>query len=35
MVEVISGLRAGERYAATNAYAVKADVLKSGASHDH
>lgn len=34
-VEIVSGLRAGERYAATNAFAVKADVLKSGASHDH
>jgi membrane fusion protein, heavy metal efflux system len=34
-VEIVEGLRAGERYAATNAFAVKADVLKSGASHDH
>ena len=35
MTEIVSGLRPGERYAATNAFAVKADVLKSGASHDH
>jgi cobalt-zinc-cadmium efflux system membrane fusion protein len=35
VVEIVSGLRPGERYAASNAYAVKADVLKSGASHDH
>lgn len=34
-VEIVAGLRAGERYAAKNAFAVKADVLKSGASHDH
>jgi membrane fusion protein, heavy metal efflux system len=34
-VEIVSGLRPGERYAAKNAFAVKADVLKSGASHDH
>jgi cobalt-zinc-cadmium efflux system membrane fusion protein len=34
-VEIVDGLRAGERYAARNAFAVKADVLKSGASHDH
>jgi cobalt-zinc-cadmium efflux system membrane fusion protein len=34
-VEIVSGLRAGERFAAVNAFAVKADVLKSGASHDH
>lgn len=35
VVEIVEGLRPGERYAASNAYAVKADVLKSGASHDH
>jgi cobalt-zinc-cadmium efflux system membrane fusion protein len=34
-VEIVAGLRAGERYAVKNAFAVKADVLKSGASHDH
>ncbi|MSO49522.1 MAG: efflux RND transporter periplasmic adaptor subunit [Acidobacteria bacterium] len=35
VVEVLSGLRAGEKFASKNAFAVKADVLKSGASHDH
>ena len=35
IVEVVRGLRAGERFATKNSYAVKADVLKSGASHDH
>jgi cobalt-zinc-cadmium efflux system membrane fusion protein len=34
-VEIVEGLRPGERYAVKNAFAVKADVLKSGASHDH
>jgi cobalt-zinc-cadmium efflux system membrane fusion protein len=34
-VEIVEGLRPGDRYAAKNAFAVKADVLKSGASHDH
>jgi cobalt-zinc-cadmium efflux system membrane fusion protein len=34
-VEILEGLRPGERYAVKNAFAVKADVLKSGASHDH
>lgn len=35
VVEVLSGLRAGERYAATNSFLIKADIGKSGASHDH
>lgn len=35
LVEVLSGLRPGERFASKNSFAVKADVLKSGASHDH
>lgn len=35
MVEVIEGLKAGERYAAGNSFVVKADLGKSGASHDH
>jgi cobalt-zinc-cadmium efflux system membrane fusion protein len=35
VVEIVTGLRPGERYAATNAYVVKADILKDGASHDH
>ncbi|MGS0758189.1 efflux transporter periplasmic adaptor subunit, partial [Roseateles sp. GG27B] len=34
-VEVIKGLQAGERYAAKNSYLIKADIGKSGASHDH
>jgi len=33
--EVLSGVAAGERYAADNSFIVKADVGKSGASHDH
>ena len=33
-VEVIAGLAAGERFAATNAFAVKAEIGKRGASHD-
>ncbi|MDN5936994.1 MAG: efflux RND transporter periplasmic adaptor subunit, partial [Nitrosospira sp.] len=35
MVEVQSGLSAGERYAAGNSFAVKAELGKSGATHDH
>jgi cobalt-zinc-cadmium efflux system membrane fusion protein len=34
-VEVKEGLQGGERYAAENSFIVKADVGKSGASHDH
>ena len=34
-VEVLSGLPAGQRYAAENSFIIKADILKSGASHDH
>ncbi len=34
-VEVISGLSAGEKYAAKNSFVLKADLGKSGASHDH
>jgi len=34
-VEVLSGLSAGERYAAANSFILKADVGKAGASHDH
>ncbi|MFM2198655.1 MAG: hypothetical protein RLZZ505_2087 [Verrucomicrobiota bacterium] len=34
-VEVISGLEAGSTYVTGNAFVVKADVLKDGASHDH
>ena len=34
-VEVVSGLAAGTTYVTENAFVVKADVMKSGASHDH
>ncbi len=34
-VEVLSGLVAGDRYVVRNSYLIKADIEKSGASHDH
>jgi cobalt-zinc-cadmium efflux system membrane fusion protein len=34
-VEVLGGLDAGTEYVTTNSYVLKADVEKSGASHDH
>ena len=34
-VEVLSGLSAGEKYAAANSFAVKAEIGKLGATHDH
>jgi cobalt-zinc-cadmium efflux system membrane fusion protein len=34
-VEVLSGISSGERYVAKNSFVVKADVEKSGATHDH
>ncbi|HXI11129.1 MAG TPA: efflux RND transporter periplasmic adaptor subunit [Thermoanaerobaculia bacterium] len=34
-IEVLSGLKPGLEYAAKNSFVVKADVMKSGASHDH
>jgi cobalt-zinc-cadmium efflux system membrane fusion protein len=34
-VEVLSGLAPGDRYVVTNSYLIKADIEKSGASHDH
>jgi cobalt-zinc-cadmium efflux system membrane fusion protein len=34
-IEVLGGLDAGTTYVTTNSYVVKADVEKSGASHDH
>lgn len=34
-VEVVSGLSAGQKYAAESSFIIKADILKSGASHDH
>ncbi len=35
MVEVLEGLRAGEKYAAGNSFTVKAELGKAGATHDH
>lgn len=35
MIEVLSGLDVGERYVTANSFLIKADALKSGASHDH
>lgn len=34
-VEVLSGLAPGDRYVVANSYLIKADIEKSGASHDH
>lgn len=34
-IEVLSGLNAGERYAARNSFVIKAELGKAGASHDH
>ncbi|MES2237192.1 MAG: efflux RND transporter periplasmic adaptor subunit [Pseudomonadota bacterium] len=34
-VEVLEGLDAGEKYATKNSFLIKADIGKSGASHDH
>lgn len=34
-IEVLSGLEAGSEYASKNSFILKADVLKSGASHEH
>ncbi|OQW39889.1 MAG: efflux transporter periplasmic adaptor subunit [Proteobacteria bacterium SG_bin4] len=35
MVEVLKGIPAGEHYASGNSFAIKADMDKAGASHDH
>ncbi len=35
LVEVVEGLSVGEQYAAGNSYAIKAELGKAGASHDH
>ena len=35
MVEVLKGLSAGEQYAGGNSFALKAELGKAGASHDH
>ena len=34
-VEVLGGLNAGTEYVSENSYIIKADIEKSGASHDH
>ncbi len=34
-VEVLSGLNPGQKYAAENSFIIKADIGKSGATHDH
>ncbi len=34
-IEVVEGLRAGEEYVSENAFLIKADILKTGATHDH
>jgi cobalt-zinc-cadmium efflux system membrane fusion protein len=34
-IEVLGGLDPGTRYVTTNSYLIKADIEKSGASHDH
>jgi cobalt-zinc-cadmium efflux system membrane fusion protein len=34
-VEVLSGLEAGERYAATETFALKAELAKGEATHQH
>lgn len=34
-VEITSGLKEGDRYVSKNSFVIKADVEKSGASHDH
>lgn len=33
--EVLGGLKPGEAYVSENAFLIRADVEKSGASHDH
>lgn len=34
-VEITSGMKAGQRYVTEGSFIIKADILKSGASHDH
>ncbi len=34
-VEVLGGLKVGTEYVTENSYLIKADIEKSGASHDH
>lgn len=35
IVEVLNGFSAGEQYATGNSFAIKAELGKAGASHDH
>lgn len=35
MIEVLGGLKPGTEYVTDNSFLIKADILKSGASHDH
>lgn len=35
MVEIIDGLNAGERYVSEGSFVIKADIMKSGAAHEH
>jgi cobalt-zinc-cadmium efflux system membrane fusion protein len=35
MIEVLDGLQTGEQYAAGNSFAIKAELGKSGATHEH
>lgn len=35
LTEVLDGLNAGDHYVVENSYLIKADIEKSGASHDH
>jgi cobalt-zinc-cadmium efflux system membrane fusion protein len=35
LVEIVSGLKPGTKYVTENSFVIKADILKSGASHDH
>jgi cobalt-zinc-cadmium efflux system membrane fusion protein len=34
-VEIITGMKPGLRYVTDNSFIIKADILKTGASHDH
>lgn len=34
-IEIVSGLKAGEEYVSEGSFTVKADILKSGAAHEH
>jgi cobalt-zinc-cadmium efflux system membrane fusion protein len=35
VTEVLGGLKAGDRYVTANSFLIKADIEKSGVSHDH